>query len=232
MFFPAPLEGGARSCLKIYRKVPVRRDVDTNEGAFDHFHVDLVPPGIPPFAMAEAGTQTFTGSLSISLKLGSKLATRECRLLPSRHDQQAVAASHVEHHREGAVHGPGGVFMDNVVNHEDWVYADVTGKVVANGNGISSLSAVLPDNDVGYAAFRLQGQFGGGDVAVTVILQWKGPASSPMKKNKSNGGLQHALDVLTPNKGFIEVLGKRYLTTANIYDRWRPGANSKVIEGE
>ena len=31
-----------RYCLKIYRKVPLRRDVDIDAGAFDHFHVELV----------------------------------------------------------------------------------------------------------------------------------------------------------------------------------------------
>jgi MFS family permease len=116
-----------------------------------------------------------------------------------------------------------------------WVYADVTGKIVAQGTGVQGLLGALPDSDVGFALFRIQaenvGNVGAGIITeANIVLQWKGPKSSGMAKVKSNGGLQHALDTLKPNKGFIEVLGKANLNVDNIYDRWRPGSGSKVIQ--
>jgi hypothetical protein len=71
-----------------------------------------------------------------------------------------------------------------------------------------------PRQSGGFALFRIQaenlGNLGKRIVTVaTIVLQWNGPGSSPMARNKSNGAHQRALDVLAPNQGFIEVLGKQ-----------------------
>jgi len=123
----------------------------------------------------------------------------------------------------------------SLTKHEQWEYYDNTLKQVASGTGIDSLRNALPDSDCGFAIFRLDaenvGNTGPGIVTqANIILQWKGPSSNAISKNKNNGALQTAIDKITPNKGFIEVLGKKNLTTNNIYDRWRPGSGSKVID--
>lgn len=116
----------------------------------------------------------------------------------------------------------------DLTNHTDWVYTDVTGKIIARGTDIDTLKAALPDSNVGYALFHIT--VAADNFDANIVLQWKGPSSSPMNKNKSNTGLQHALDVLVPNKGFVEVLGKSNLTVDNIYACSRPGSSSKVIQ--
>eukprot|EP00020_Sapocribrum_chincoteaguense_P010296 CAMPEP_0170746492 /NCGR_PEP_ID=MMETSP0437-20130122/8837_1 /TAXON_ID=0 /ORGANISM="Sexangularia sp." /LENGTH=126 /DNA_ID=CAMNT_0011085245 /DNA_START=36 /DNA_END=416 /DNA_ORIENTATION=+ len=125
--------------------------------------------------------------------------------------------------------------MTAVANHEDWEYYNNELQKQASGNGIESLKAALPSDGVGFAVFRIQaenvGNVGAGIMTeANVILQWKGPSSKAMAKNKNNGALQKALDTLKPNKGFIEVLGTVNLNTENIFDRWRPGSGSKVID--
>ncbi len=115
-------------------------------------------------------------------------------------------------------------------NHEDWVLADVTGKIIANGNGADVLVEALSDSTVSFAAFRLQATFDSTNVTANVVLQWKGPAASPRLKATSDSSVQHALDVLSPNDGFIQVWGKKNLTVANIYDRWRPGSTNRIIQ--
>merc|ERR1712137_1007222 len=122
-----------------------------------------------------------------------------------------------------------------LVNHEDWEVYDVNLKQIGKGNGIAGLKSALPDGDIAFAVFRLQaenvGNTGAGIMTeANVVLQWKGPSAKAMAKNKSNGALQGALDQFKPNKGFIEALGKANLSTENIYDRWRPGSGSKVID--
>jgi len=125
--------------------------------------------------------------------------------------------------------------MDRLHNHGDWVYFDNNVTYVSSGNGIESLRTSLPNNQCGFAVFRLDaenvGNSGKGIITTAnIILQWKGPSSSNMNKVRNNGSLQGALDRLLPNKGFIEVLGTRNLNVNNIYDRWRPGSGSKVID--
>ena len=64
-----------------------------------------------------------------------------------------------------------------------------------------------------------------------IILQYKGPSAKAMAKVKFGGQLQRALDTLQPNKGFIEVLTTgANLTVDQVYDCWRPGSGSKVIQ--
>eukprot|EP00462_Mataza_sp_D1_P019241 CAMPEP_0175141616 /NCGR_PEP_ID=MMETSP0087-20121206/12247_1 /TAXON_ID=136419 /ORGANISM="Unknown Unknown, Strain D1" /LENGTH=185 /DNA_ID=CAMNT_0016425137 /DNA_START=49 /DNA_END=606 /DNA_ORIENTATION=- len=144
----------------------------------------------------------------------------------------AVAAKPVA--KAPAASGKGPV-NSPLVKHEDWIYYDTACKQISQGNGIASLKAALPDADCGFAFFRLYaenvGNVGKGiTTEANIILQWKGPDAKTMAKVKNGQGLQNALSSLNPNKGFIEVLGKKNLTTDQIYDCWRPGSGSKVIQ--
>ncbi len=120
--------------------------------------------------------------------------------------------------------------------HEQWViYNGKSLRLSARGYGIPSLKSALPMAGVAFVVFRISaenvGNTGKGIITdANIILQWKGPQAKTMDKVKLNGNLQTALDRFKPNKGFIEVLGTRNLSTANIYDRWRPGSGSKVIQ--
>lgn len=65
--------------------------------------------------------------------------------------------------------------------------------------------SALPDNQVGFAVFRLQaenvGNTGAGiKTEANVVLQWKGPSCNALAKNKSNGALQTALSKLVTSK--------------------------------
>eukprot|EP01116_Phalansterium_solitarium_P020254 TRINITY_DN590_c0_g1_i1.p1 TRINITY_DN590_c0_g1~~TRINITY_DN590_c0_g1_i1.p1 ORF type:complete len:147 (-),score=0.03 TRINITY_DN590_c0_g1_i1:141-521(-) len=122
-------------------------------------------------------------------------------------------------------------------SHEDWEYFDSDLRRVSSGHGIPALKAALPDNDCGFVFFRFQaenvGNTGAGIITeANIVLQWKGTASSAIKKVKNNGNLNAAMKQCPANKGFIEVLGKTNLSTDNIFDRWRPGSGSKVISDD
>jgi hypothetical protein len=121
--------------------------------------------------------------------------------------------------------------------NEQWAfYSGKKGlKLKSRGYGIQSLKQALPLDGVGFAVFRISaenvGNTGKGIITdANIILQWKGPNSKTMDKVKLNGTLQTALNKLKPNKGFIEVLGLKNLSTENIFDRWRPGSGSKTIQ--
>ena len=132
-------------------------------------------------------------------------------------------------------HGGAAATVGKLTAHEQWVIFDSKLRYVSGGYGIPSLKAALPVAGCVFAVFRLSaenvGNVGKGIVTkCNIILQWRGPRAQAMAKVKFNSNLQAALKALTPNKGFIEVLGTRNLSTSNIYDRWRPGSGSKVIQ--
>eukprot|EP00471_Norrisiella_sphaerica_P000876 CAMPEP_0184490404 /NCGR_PEP_ID=MMETSP0113_2-20130426/17820_1 /TAXON_ID=91329 /ORGANISM="Norrisiella sphaerica, Strain BC52" /LENGTH=234 /DNA_ID=CAMNT_0026874277 /DNA_START=16 /DNA_END=720 /DNA_ORIENTATION=- len=122
-----------------------------------------------------------------------------------------------------------------LTGHEKWAYYNIKLVCKARGRGITELKNALPMDKAGFVHFRIDaenvGNTGKGIITTAnIILQWKGPNSPTMQKVRCNGSLQSALDKLEPNKGYIEVLGLKNLTTENIYDRWRPGSGSKVID--
>jgi len=124
----------------------------------------------------------------------------------------------------------------SLTKHEDWVMFDLSMRESSRGNGISSLKAALPDDDCAFVFFRLMAKNvgnTGADVTTeaNLVLQWKGSKASAMKKVKSGTNLDGAVKQCPSNKGFIEVISKgKNLTTDIIYDRWRPGSGSKVID--
>jgi hypothetical protein len=48
--------------------------------------------------------------------------------------------------------------MTAVKNHEDWEYYDLQLNKKGSGNGVASLRAILPDNEVGFGVFRIQAE--------------------------------------------------------------------------
>jgi len=120
--------------------------------------------------------------------------------------------------------------MVTLENHADWVYVNKNLEVVDQGNGIEGLRVVLPDDEAGFAFFRIQAENMG---EANIVLQWKGPRSTRIEQVAAQGRLPEAQRMCPANKGFIEVLSRdsKVLTVENIYDRWRPGSGTKVIQG-
>lgn len=119
----------------------------------------------------------------------------------------------------------------------DWAYFDVNLAFKASGHGAEALKKVLPPADCGFVYWRIvRANVGnsGADVITeaNVVLQYKGPGTNAIKKVKSNSALDNAQKKCpAPYKGFVEVLTNGpNLTDAAIFDRWKPGSGSKVID--
>lgn len=118
--------------------------------------------------------------------------------------------------------------------HEDFEVYDINMRLFSKGTGMRNLHTKLSDSECLFVFFHMHAQFDKAIVDIetvaNIVLQWKGKNASGMKKVKSNGALQKALDSCPANKGYIEVLGLKNLSSAVIYDRWAPGSGSKVIQ--
>jgi len=124
-----------------------------------------------------------------------------------------------------------------LVNDGDWAYFDVNLAFKGTGHGAADLKKLLPPNECGFAFWRIVrenvGNAGAGVVTeANIVLQYKGPQTNAIKKVKSNNALDSAQKKCpNPYKGFIEVLTNGpNLTDGNIFDRWKPGSGSKVID--
>lgn len=62
-----------------------------------------------------------------------------------------------------------------------------------------------------------------------IFIQWRGPSASGMIKVKANQVFQEALNVLAPNHGQLEAVGKTEFTEQIISEKWHPSAGSHVI---
>jgi len=125
----------------------------------------------------------------------------------------------------------------SLVQDGDWVYFDVNLVMKGSGHGSAALRAILPANECGFAFWRIvRANVGntGPDVITeaNVVLQYKGPGTNAIKKVKCNSGLDAAQKKCpAPYKGFIEVLTNGpNLSDENIFDKWKPGSGSKVID--
>jgi len=119
-------------------------------------------------------------------------------------------------------HTSGAVSM--LMGHESWAFYNNKLVCKASGKGVAALKNALPMDKPGFVHFRIDaenvGNTGAGIITTAnIILQWKGPNASTMAKVKCNGSLQSALNRLEPNKGYIEVLGIKNLSTQTIFDR-------------
>jgi len=124
-----------------------------------------------------------------------------------------------------------------LVNDGDWAYFDVNLQLKGSGHGAEALKKLLPGNECGFAYWRIVranvGNAGQGVVTeANIVLQYKGPQTNAMKKVKSNNALADAQKRCPePYKGFIEVITNGpNLSDNTIFDRWRPGSGSKVID--
>jgi len=124
-----------------------------------------------------------------------------------------------------------------LVNDGDWAYFDVNLVFKGAGHGAAALKQILPTNECGFAYWRIVrenvGNAGSGVVTeANIVLQYKGPQTNAIKKVKSNNGLDAAQKKCpSPYKGFIEVLTNGpNLSDGTIFDRWKPGSGSKVID--
>uniref|UniRef100_A0A6B2LBU6 LIM zinc-binding domain-containing protein n=1 Tax=Arcella intermedia TaxID=1963864 RepID=A0A6B2LBU6_9EUKA len=124
-----------------------------------------------------------------------------------------------------------------LANDGDWAYFDINLALKATGKGAAALRQVLPVSECGFAYWRIvRANVGnsGADVITeaNVVLQYKGPSTNAIKKVKSNTALDAAQKKCpAPYKGFLEVLTNGpNLTDEAIFDRWKPGSGSKVID--
>ena len=98
------------------------------------------------------------------------------------------------------------------------------------GAGVNSLRDALPEDGCCYALLTLRLKLQDiPDQPRHIFLQWKGPSASGMVKVKANQVFQEALNVLSPNHGQLEVVGKTEFTEEIISQKWHPSAGSHVI---
>eukprot|EP00727_Mastigamoeba_balamuthi_P006709 m51a1_g2659 hypothetical protein (135) ;mRNA; f:642498-643265 len=120
------------------------------------------------------------------------------------------------------------------VPHGSWTLVGVKGgKLVLNGTGVGvdSLRNALADNECAYALLSLRVEMQGvPDQPRHIFIQWKGPSASAMKKVQANQVFQEAMNVLAPNHGQLEAIGKSTFDEATIALKWRPEAGSHVID--
>jgi len=124
-----------------------------------------------------------------------------------------------------------------LVNDGDWAYFDIGLVFKGTGHGAEALKKHLSPTECGFAFWRIvRDNVGNSGVGVVteanIVLQYKGPQTGAMKKVKSNSTLDAANKKCpSPFKGFIEVLTNGpNLSDATIFDRWKPGSGSKVID--
>merc|ERR1712043_7479 len=115
----------------------------------------------------------------------------------------------------------------------DWALWDAKYvRSLDEGSGIENLKSALPDDKCAFGAIYIEPEKDGVPTRQIIVLQWKGPKASGMKKVKANQQFQLALETIEPNHGHIEVLGKKKLTIENIMARVAPGSGSKVISAD
>jgi len=124
-----------------------------------------------------------------------------------------------------------------LVNDGDWAYFDVNLAFKGAGHGAAELKKHLPNGECGFAFWRIVranvGNAGAGVITeANIVLQYKGSQTSAIKKVKSNSNLDSATKKCpNPYKGFVEVLTNgNNLSDETIFDRWKPGSGSKVID--
>jgi gelsolin len=129
---------------------------------------------------------------------------------------------------------------NNMTQPGEWeVWDAALSRQINKGNGIAALGQAFQalNSDTAFGFYRLSVDNVGNtgqmiNTSANIILTWKGPTAPRAQKVTINGNLQKALDTLTPNKGWLEVLGVKNLRDDVIYDRWKPGSGSKVIQDE
>ena len=98
------------------------------------------------------------------------------------------------------------------------------------GCGVAELAAALGDNECCYCLLTLRLELQGiPDQPRHVFIQWKGPDATGMAKVKANQLFQQAMDILSPNHGQLEAIGKTEFTEEIISWKWLPSAGSHVI---
>lgn len=140
----------------------------------------------------------------------------------------------------GAAASPAKGQATRMTKPQEWEIWDAAlSRQISNGVGIASLGSALQgmSGETSFAFYRLSVDNVGNvgqmiNTSANIILTWKGPTAPRAQKVMINGNLQKALDTLTPNKGWLEVLGVKNLRDDVIYDRWKPGSGSKVIQDE
>jgi len=123
---------------------------------------------------------------------------------------------------------------------QEWEVWDASlSRKLDQGTGIAALGASFQalSADAAFGFYHLSVDNVGNvgqmiNTSANIILTWKGPSAPRAQKVAINNNLQKALDTLTPNKGWLEVLGVKNLRDEVIYDRWKPGSGSKVIQDE
>eukprot|EP00808_Paulinella_micropora_P010617 g47202.t1 len=119
---------------------------------------------------------------------------------------------------------------------QDWAIWDMEFKsLVKVGNGIEELKAELKEDGVCFVWVRIKvenvGNAGPGIVnEANLVLHWKGKKSKMMEQVKSNGVKLKVEKACPMHKGTLEVTGVKHLTKEVIFDRWKPGSGSKVIQ--
>merc|ERR1712176_584966 len=114
--------------------------------------------------------------------------------------------------------------MGELKEANSWCIYDEKVKYKLSGEGIDSLKDNLDDDACLFAVLRINAKGLGNtgkdqDNFQNIILTWKGPDTSGMKRTKFNQNLNEALEKIEPNNGYVECLGKIALTHDNVVAR-------------
>merc|ERR1711974_25104 len=116
--------------------------------------------------------------------------------------------------------------------HGSWVV--LNGKdlsLKAQGNGVVELKNTLKDEECSFVLLCLRLTLQGvPNQARNIWMHWKGPSANGFARNHSQQNVPKAMELLKPNHGQLEVIGKTEFTEEIISKKWEPNAGSHTIE--
>lgn len=94
----------------------------------------------------------------------------------------------------------------------------------SSGNGMAAFKSALPESDCAWGIYTYDEQY-------VVRIKWRPNSVGAIKKVKANQTEQKFLNFAgDKTKVTVEVLGKKNLTDASLWECIKPGSGSKVID--
>merc|ERR1712150_62976 len=121
--------------------------------------------------------------------------------------------------------------VDNLKKVGDWGFWDDRVKHKKSGSGLDELKENLPEDNCGFIAIYIEPTKDDGKI---IILSWKGPKSSLMRKVHNNNRLDIARNTIRPTQKIehgIDIFGTQKLTMENILAKVANSGSEKQIIG-
>lgn len=116
-----------------------------------------------------------------------------------------------------------------------WIALGVNPKgefyIAGTGTSVPELCEFCPSDEAYFILLTLRLTMQGiANQNRNIFMSWKGPASTGMKKMKTQQAFQKALKVLAPNHGQLEIIGKTNFNQETIAYKWLPESGSHTID--